>query len=165
MNFMGAEIIPNHADYRLMSSRALKWLSQYSEPNLFLRAACSQMSLRTATVHFSVYPRAAGKTKYSFGKMFKLALDSIVSFSAAPLRIITFIGLAIFVFSAAMGCYVIYQALATGSVVPGWASITLPIYFLGGVQLLSLAIIGEYIAQALSTAKARPRFLIEEELF
>lgn len=160
---MGARVIPNHADYRLLGNKAMAALSQYGEPEVFLRALCIQLGYRTATVEFEVTERAAGVSKYSFGKMLKLALTGITSFSVAPLRLITVIGLLVFGMSLAMALYVLAIALFFDKVVPGWASTTLPIYFLGGVQILCTAVIGEYMAQILTGVKRRPRYLIEEE--
>ncbi|MBT0571899.1 glycosyltransferase family 2 protein [Curvibacter sp. CHRR-16] len=164
MRIFGVTIVPNHADYRLLSKRAMDWLSLHTEPNPFLRAICAQLGLRTEIVYFDVKERFAGSSKYSLVKMLRLALNGITSFSVVPLRLIAVLGLMVFALSACMGLYVLYRAIVVGAVVPGWASTTLPIYFLGGIQMLCLAIIGEYIAQVLVATKGRPRFLIEKEL-
>lgn len=161
---MGARVIPNHADYRLLGAKAMAALSRYNEPDVFLRALCTQLGYRAVNVEFDVADRAAGTSKYSFGKMLKLALDGMTSFSVAPLRLITAIGLFVFCVSLLMMVYVLAVALFFGKAVPGWASTTLPIYFLGGVQILCIAVIGEYMAQILTGVKARPRYLIDEEI-
>jgi len=164
MKHMGVPIIENHADYRLMSSRAINTLAQYCEPNLFLRALCLQLGYKTDVVYFEVSPRQLGSSKYTLAKMFKLGITGITSFSERPLHIISMIGILIFGASILMGIYILFQTLVMDNVVPGWASTTLPIYALGGLQLLCLAIIGEYIAQIFTATKARPRFSIEETL-
>lgn len=165
MNAMGVNTIPNHADYRLLSRRALEILSMYMEPNLFLRAICVQFGFKSAVVEFDVVERIAGKSKYSLSKMLKLAINGITSFSVAPLRLIAVLGTVIFGASGLMGGYILFRSLVVGDTVPGWASITLPIYFLGGVQILCLCVIGEYIAQVLTSVKNRPRYIVEEEVF
>jgi glycosyltransferase involved in cell wall biosynthesis len=163
MHLMGVTIVPNHADYRLLSRRAMVALGQHTEANIFLRAMCAQLGFRTAIVDFDVVERKAGTSKYSLAKMLRLALSGITAFSVVPLRLIAVLGLFIFAVSVVMGVYVLIRA-AAGGTVPGWASTTLPIYFLGGTQVLCLAIIGEYIAQILTGVKRRPRYIVEEEL-
>lgn len=165
MRTMGVPLIANHADYRLLSRRAMKSLSLYGESNLFLRATCAQLGFKTSVVCFDVKERAYGSSHYSFDRMLKLALTGIVSNSVVPLRAVALIGFAIFTFSALMASYVLYRTLAVGDTVPGWASTTLPIYFIGGVQLLCLGVIGEYVGQVVSEVKRRPRYLNDTELF
>lgn len=164
MTLMGANVIPNHADYRLLSRRAMEALSHHPEPNLFLRAICAQLGFRTVSVQFDVSERAAGISKYSLVKMLKLAIDGVTSFSVVPLRLIALVGIVIFAGSSVMSIYIFSHALIVGDTVPGWASTTLPIYFMGSVQILCLAVIGEYIAQILTTVKQRPRYIVDEEL-
>jgi glycosyltransferase involved in cell wall biosynthesis len=164
MTAMGVSIIPNHADYRLMGSRAIEALAEHTEPNIFLRAVCVHLGFRCDVVYFDVAERAVGASKYSLGKMLKLAVDGITSFSITPLRAIAFVGVFIFLACILMGCYVVLSVLR-GHTVPGWASTTLPLYLLGGIQLLCLSIIGEYIAQVVTAVKRRPRYICEEELF
>jgi glycosyltransferase involved in cell wall biosynthesis len=163
MKLMGVTIVPNHADYRLLSRRAMAALGQHTEPNIFLRAICAQLGFRTAIVDFDVVERKAGVSKYSLAKMLRFALHGITAFSVVPLRLIGIVGLLIFAVSVVMGAYVLIRA-ASGDTVPGWASITLPIYFLGGTQILCLAVMGEYIAQILTGVKKRPRYIVEDEL-
>jgi glycosyltransferase involved in cell wall biosynthesis len=164
MKMMGVNTIRNHADYRLLSKRALKALNLYTEPNIFLRAMCLELGLKTSTVSFDVQKRVYGKTKYSLTRMLTLALHGITSHSIAPLRMVTFFGMLVFSFSCIMSFYVLYQVFLVGNTVPGWASTIIPIYFIGGIQLLCLGIIGEYIAQIYSAVKNRPRWIIEESI-
>ncbi len=163
MRSMGVEIIKNHPDYRLVSARVLNALAEYREVNLFLRGVFANMGFRTASVSFDVKPRFAGVTKYSPRKMLSLAIGAITSFSIVPLRLIAAIGFAIFIASTLMSAYVLYIAL-THTAVPGWASTVLPIYFIGGVQLLSIGLLGEYVGRIYQEVKGRPRFLKDEEL-
>jgi glycosyltransferase involved in cell wall biosynthesis len=165
LRLMGVDVLRNHADYRLLSGRALAVLAEHTEPNPFLRAICSQLGFTTAVVHFDVSERQAGVSKYSLLRMLKLAIEGITSFSVVPLRAVSVLGMLVFGVSAVMGCYVLARALIVGDTVPGWASTTLPIYFLGGVQILSIGIVGEYVAQITVAVKKRPRYVVETELF
>lgn len=164
MRVMGVNIVPNHADYRLLSKRALEALALFTEPSIFLRATCLELGFRVSTVLFDVSERQFGQTKYSLRKMLRLALHGITSFSVVPLRIVAMIGFVIFLFSIVMGGYVIWHALIVGDTVPGWASTILPIYFIGGVQLLCLGVVGEYVGQIYKTVKHRPRWICEHKL-
>jgi len=162
--FCGVKIIPNHADYRLLSNKAVSTLAQYSEPNLFLRAICNNLGYKTAKVTFNVSPRAIGESKYSLNKMLSLASQGILSFSIAPLRFIALLGVCIFALSLLMSSYILIQSLVVGGTVPGWASTVLPIYLIGGLQILCLGIIGEYLGKIYTTTQKRPNFIIEEEI-
>ncbi|PPD51120.1 MAG: glycosyltransferase [Methylobacter sp.] len=164
MRIMGVNIVPNHADYRLLSKRALEALELFSEPSIFLRATCLQLGFRVSTVLFDVSERQYGQTKYSLKKMLRLALHGITSFSVVPLRIVAITGFVIFLSSLGMGYYVLWHTLFVGDTIPGWASITLPIYFIGGVQLLCLGVVGEYVGQIYKTVKNRPRWICEHKL-
>jgi len=164
MNAMGVSTIPNHADYRLLSRKALEALALFPEPNIFLRATCLQLGFRVAMVRFQVSERRFGQTKYSLRKMLRLALHGITSFSVVPLRMVATIGVVLFTLSLAMAGYVAWRALVVGDTVPGWASTALPIYFIGGVQLLCLGVVGEYIGQIYTTVKHRPRWICEHKL-
>jgi glycosyltransferase involved in cell wall biosynthesis len=164
MNLMGAKITKHHAEYRLLSSKALAALAEYRESNLFLRGIVADLGLRTENVAFDVHPRAAGQTKHSPRKMIGLALDGITSFSVVPLRLVTAAGALIFLFSCAMMLFYFYQKLK-GYTLPGWAGTTIPIYFLGGVQIMFLGLVGEYIGKIYKEVKARPRYIKDEELF
>ena len=164
MNIMNVKIIKNHADFRLLSKKAVDALSEYNESNLFLRGIISNMGFTTDKVLFDVKKRFAGKTKYTLRKMISFAVNGITSFSIMPLRFVTIIGFILFLFSAVMGMYILTEAVIIQKAIPGWASTVLPIYFLGGVQLLCLGIVGEYIGKTYQEVKARPRYIIEEKL-
>lgn len=158
---MGVQIVFNHADYRLMSRRALQALERFGEVNLFLRGIIPQLGFTTATVTYARGERFAGESKYPLRKMLALAANGITSFSVVPLRLIAGLGLLISSFSALMIGWIVVGKLFN-DVIPGWASSVVPIYLLGGVQLLSIGIIGEYIGKIYLETKRRPRFLIEE---
>lgn len=165
MSLLGVTTIKNHADYRLLSRRALEALSAYTEPSLFLRAITVQLGFKSAIVYFDVKARSIGESKYTLGKMISLAVQGVTSFSVAPLRWIAMVGLVIFGVTLLMSAYIVFRTLFVGDTVPGWASTTLPIYFLGGVQILCMGVIGEYLAQVLNSVKQRPRYIVEGELF
>lgn len=164
MKAMGVDTVPNHADYRLLSQRALKALERFPEPHIFLRAICLELGFRTSQVMFDVKERQFGETKYSLAKMLRLALNGITSFSIVPLRLVAIVGFVLFLFSLLMTAYVVWEKVVVGGTVPGWASTALPIYFIGGVQLLCLGIVGEYVGQIYATVKARPRWISERQL-
>jgi glycosyltransferase involved in cell wall biosynthesis len=159
---MGVDVVFNHADFRLMSRRAVESLRLYGEVNLFVRGIIPQLGLRTATVRYRRVARQAGESKYPLRKMIGLALQGITSFSALPLRVITVIGLMVSVLSLGLGIWALFVKLFGTSALPGWTSTVVPLYFLGGVQLLSLGIIGEYLAKTYMETKRRPRFIIEK---
>jgi glycosyltransferase involved in cell wall biosynthesis len=159
---LGVSIVPNHADYRLMGRAALTALEEYREVNLFLRGIVPQLGFRSTQVYYERQERIAGETKYPLHKMLALAADGITSFSSVPLRLIAGLGATVFLLSAAVAVWILFVRLFTARAVPGWASTTLPIYALGGVQLLSLGVVGEYVAKVYMETKRRPRFLIEK---
>jgi len=159
---LGVDIIPNHADFRLMGRRSLEALGQHDEVNLFLRGIIPQLGFRATSVYYDRRDRIAGESKYPLGKMIKLALDGITSFSAVPLRLIAGLGGLICLLSLAMAIWAIATRLLTDRALPGWASTTVPIYLLGGVQLLCIGILGEYVAKIYGETKGRPRYLIEK---
>ncbi len=161
MRSVGADIIPNHADFRLMGRKSIDALRMHPEVNLFLRGLIPQLGYRTTSLFYECKDRIAGQSKYTLRKMCALALDGITSFSAVPLRLIAGLGGVVCLFSVLMVLFVLGVRLFTSRAVPGWASITLPIYLLGGVQLLCLGILGEYVGKTYTETKARPRFLIE----
>ncbi len=161
---LGVEIVFNHADYRLMSRRSLDALSRYAEVNLFLRGIIPQLGFTTATVPYDRAERFAGESKYPLGKMLALAINGVTSFSVMPLRMIAALGLLICLGSVAMIAWVLFGSLVLHDVIPGWASSVVPIYFLGGVQLFSIGVIGEYVGKIYLETKRRPRFLIQEEI-
>jgi glycosyltransferase involved in cell wall biosynthesis len=159
---LGVGIIPNHADYRLMGRRAIAALQQYTEVNLFLRGIVPLIGFSSICVYYDRKERLAGESKYDLPKMLRLALDGITSFSAVPLRLVSLLGMAVFLASLGMAGWVLWIRLLTSRAVPGWASSVIPIYFLGGIQLLSLGVIGEYLAKGYVETKRRPRYLISE---
>ncbi|MBN9697631.1 MAG: glycosyltransferase family 2 protein [Zoogloea sp.] len=161
---MGVEVVFDHADYRLMSRRAIENLRNYEEVNLFLRGIIPQIGFKTAKVHYARSERFAGESKYPLRKMLAFAADGITSFSVVPLRFISGLGLATCLLSLTMAAWVIFGALFAGQVVPGWASTVVPMYFLGGIQLLSIGVLGEYVAKAYLETKRRPRYFIDKVL-
>lgn len=158
---LGVEIVFNHADYRLMSRRAVEALRQFPESNLFLRGLIPQLGYRSTTVEYARAERFAGESKYPLSKMLALAWQGITSFSVAPLRFITSLGLIVSLISLGMAFWAIGVRLFTNDALPGWASIVTPLFFLSGVQLLSLGIIGEYLAKIYVETKRRPLYFID----
>ncbi|MEO1797983.1 MAG: glycosyltransferase family 2 protein [Pseudomonadota bacterium] len=158
---MGVDIIPDHADFRLMSAKTIAALSGFKERNLFLRGLVRQIGFQSAIVTYDRGERVAGESKYPLRKMLALAVEGVTSFSIKPLRIITAAG---FIVAGLSLCYAIYSLVvwSLGSVVPGWTSIVLPIYILGGVHMIALGVIGEYIGKIYLETKARPRFIVDE---
>ena len=161
LELMGVDIVYNHADYRLLSRRALTALGDFNEVNLFLRGIIPLLGFRSATVEYERHERFAGESKYPLRKMLALAADGITSFSVTPLRLITALGFSVCLFSVVMALWIVLGKLLTDSIVPGWASSVVPIYFLGGVQLLSIGVLGEYVAKIYLETKRRPRYIIE----
>jgi glycosyltransferase involved in cell wall biosynthesis len=159
---LGVGIVPNHADYRLMGQKAIAALKEYTEVNLFLRGIVPLIGFNSSNVYYDRKERTAGVSKYNLPKMFRLALDGITSFSAVPLRLVSVIGMAVFLISLGMTGWVLWTRLFTSRAIPGWASSVIPIYFLGGIQLLCLGVIGEYLAKGYIETKRRPRYLISE---
>lgn len=164
LELMGVEIVYNHADYRLLSRRALTALGSFSEVNLFLRGIIPLLGFRTATVEYVRTERFAGESKYPFRRMLGLAVDGITSFSVMPLRMITIIGLLTCGFSLLMVVWIVLGVLLTNNVIPGWASSVVPIYLIGGVQLFSIGLLGEYVGKVYMETKRRPRYFIEKML-
>lgn len=158
---MGVEVVFNHADYRLMGRRPLEALRHYEETHLFLRGMIPQLGYRSSVVSFDRAERFAGESKYPLSKMLSLAWRGVTSFSAAPLRAITGLGAAVSVISVAFGLWALGVRLFTDMALPGWASTVIPMYLLGGIQLLSLGVIGEYLAKIYEASKQRPRFHVE----
>lgn len=159
---LGVEIVFNHADYRLLSRRALEALKQYDESNLFLRGIIPQLGYPTAIVSYDRAERFAGESKYPLGKMLAFAWQGVTSFSAAPLRAITGVGLLISIGSFLVAAWAMWIRLFSDAAVPGWASTVVPMYFLGGVQLLCTGIIGEYLAKVYMETKRRPAYFVEK---
>jgi glycosyltransferase involved in cell wall biosynthesis len=162
LSALGVDMIPNHADFRLMGRNAINSLGLHTEVNLFLRGIIPQLGYRSTSIYYDRLERVAGESKYPLSKMIRLALDGITSFSPVPLRLIAGLGFIVCLFSLVMVVWVLSIRLFTDRALPGWASTTVPIYLLGGVQLLCIGILGEYVAKAYSETKGRPRFLIEK---
>ena len=158
---MGVDLVNNHADFRLMGRRAIEALRDYGEVNLFLRGVVPLIGYKATCVKYSRAKRFAGESKYPLRKMLAFAIEGITSFSIVPLRIITWLGFVVSALSFAMIVFIIYGALVMKASIPGWASSVVPIYFLGGIQLLSTGILGEYVAKIYLESKGRPRFVIE----
>lgn len=160
--WMGVDIVYNHADYRLMGRRAIESLRGYSEVNMFLRGVIPLIGFASTSVFYDRAERFAGESKYPLKKMLAFALDGITSFSVVPLRFITALGLMVSAFSFFMILWVLYGTLVMKAAIPGWASAVIPIYFLGGIQLLSIGIVGEYVSKIYLETKRRPRYFIEK---
>jgi glycosyltransferase involved in cell wall biosynthesis len=158
----GVEIVLDHADFRLMSRRALNALERYREVNVFLRALVPLLGFKFTTVYYDRLPRFAGVSKYPLRRMLGLALNGITSFSMQPLRMISYGGLIMSVVSFLVGAWALTTVLFTDRAVPGWASIVVPVSLVGGLQLASLGIIGEYVGKIYLEVKHRPLFEIEE---
>jgi glycosyltransferase involved in cell wall biosynthesis len=165
MKILGAEVVKNHADFRLLSRNAINSLQEFREVSLFLRGIVPLIGLSSATVHYSRDRRLLGQSKYPLRKMLNFAVDGITSFSIVPLRIVTITGLFIFILSLIMSTYVMFLWLFTDDALPGWSSIVLPMYLLGGVQVLFLGIFGEYLGKIYGEVKDRPRYIIEKRTF
>ena len=163
MKAMGVDIVFNHADYRLMSRRAVEGLADFKEVNLFLRGIVPQIGYSWTTVEYERAKRFAGESKYPLKKMLSFAFDGITSFSVKPLRLILTLGAVIFVLSLLMLLWTLIRWIA-GATVSGWASLMCSIWMIGGIQLLALGVIGEYMGKVYSETKARPRFIIERVL-
>lgn len=161
MNSMGANTVYNHADYRLMSKRALEALGNFTEVNLFLRGIVPMIGFKTGVVTYERSERFAGESKYPLKKMFSFAFEGITSLSIKPIRMITFTGLVVFLISVAMLVYTLTQHF-TGRTIIGWASVMVSVWAIGGLLMLAIGIVGEYIGKIYMETKARPRYFIDE---
>jgi len=164
LRLFGVDAIYNHADFRLISRRAVEALREYPEVNLFLRGMVRHVGFASRIVEYDRRKRFAGQTKYSLRHMIALAIDGVTSFTAAPLRFIAILGIFVFLASISMIIWVIWVRMFNAEAVPGWASSVIPVYFLGGIQLLSIGVLGEYIAKVYFESKRRPRYIIDEIL-
>lgn len=163
LKIMGAEIKYNHADYRLMSKRALDGLEEFKEVNLFLRGLVPMIGYKSAEVYYKRGERLAGESKYPLKKMIALAAEGITSLSVKPIRFITFLGVFIFGISIIMLIYFLVRHFM-GATVPGWTSMIVSVWAIGGLQLLAIGVIGEYIGKIYLETKQRPKYIIEEYL-
>lgn len=163
MNTMGGEVVYNHADFRLMSKRSLEALVSFPERNLFLRGMVCMLGYSTASVYYDRKERFAGESKYPFTKMLNFALDGITSFSVKPLRLITMSGL-LFLLVALVAIIYAISEFIIGDVIPGWTSLLVSVWFIGGAILTAVGVIGEYVGKIYKEVKRRPRYLIEKEV-
>lgn len=164
MNKLGIQLIYNHADFRLMNKRSLDELGRYPEANLFLRGIVPMIGFKSAKVMYDRKERVAGETKYPLKKMLSFAFNGITSFSVAPIRFFTLIGFLLFLLSAMAGIGVIIQKML-GYTNAGWASLIISIWFLGGLQLMGIGIIGEYIGTIFTEVKRRPKYAVDIDLY
>lgn len=163
LNFLGANTVYNHADYRLMSKRALDGLEQFGEANLYLRGIVPMIGYQSDVVYYERGERFAGESKYSLSKMLSFAMEGITSLSVKPLQMITNLGVFIFFVSIGLLIYSLVRHY-TGNTVVGWTTITISVWAIGGLILLSLGVIGEYIGKIYLETKGRPRFIVEKFL-
>ena len=161
LNALGAEIVYNHADYRLISSKVLKEFSEFKEVNIFLRGMLPLVGFKSSSVYYDRHERIAGESHYPLSKMLALAFDGITSLSVKPLRMITVFGILVSIISFIGAVWAVISHLI-GKTVAGWASMTCIICFLGGIQLVCLGVIGTYIGKIYMEVKHRPRFIISE---
>ncbi|WP_312643547.1 glycosyltransferase family 2 protein [Hydrogenoanaerobacterium sp.] len=163
MKALGVDIVENHADYRLMSKRALQGLAEFTEVNLFLRGIVPLIGYKSSVVKYDRHERFAGESKYPLKKMLAFAFDGITSFSVKPIRLITALGFVIFAISMLVLLYALVVWLM-GKTVAGWTTLVGSIWMIGGIQLLCLGVIGEYIGKIYGEVKRRPRYIIEDFL-
>ncbi|MCL2101220.1 MAG: glycosyltransferase family 2 protein [Fibromonadales bacterium] len=162
INVLGSEIIYNHADFRLMSKNAVNALAEYREVNLFLRGIVPMLGYKTGIAYYERKERLAGESKYPLRKMLKFALEGITSLSIKPIRMVTILGVVIFIISLFMIAYSVYQYFMDATIVSGWSSIICSLWSVGGLILLSIGIVGEYIGKIYLETKQRPRFIVEK---
>ncbi|MCI9272731.1 MAG: glycosyltransferase family 2 protein [Clostridiales bacterium] len=163
MKLLGVDIVYNHADYRLMSKRALNELEDFKEVNLFLRGIVPLIGFQSDVVTYERHERFAGESKYPLKKMMNFAFDGITSFSVKPIRMVTSLGLIIFTISILMLIFFLVTHF-TGHTVPGWTTIVISVWAIGGLQLLATGVIGEYIGKIYMETKARPKYIVEDFL-
>jgi glycosyltransferase involved in cell wall biosynthesis len=163
MKLMGVETVYNHADYRLLSRRAVKALLGFGEVNMFLRGMVPMLGFQTATVYYERGARVAGESKYPLKKMLGLAVDGVTSFSNKPIRYVTLVGFLCALLGIVMAIYAIVTRIA-GHTVEGWASLMMSVWLIGGIQLIAMGMIGEYIGKIYMEVKRRPKFILDEYL-
>lgn len=163
MRWLGVEMVSDSADYRLMGRRSIEALSRYGEANLFLRGIVPALGFTSAKVEYVRAPRAAGESKYPLGKMLSFALEGITSFSVRPVRLVLLAGLVFLLVALVMVLYSL-ASLVAGRVVAGWTSLMISVWFVGGVTVTSLGIVGEYVGRIYLESKHRPRYIIAETL-
>lgn len=163
MKKLGLSLVYNHADYRLMNKRSLEEMLRFKETNLFLRGIVPLVGFKSTNVYYDRQERAAGETKYPIAKMMAFALDGITSFSIKPIRLITIVGLLASLSSLAAGIYV-FISIMMGKTQSGWASLMISLWFIGGLLLMSVGLIGEYVGKIYEEVKRRPRYIVEEKI-
>lgn len=163
MKMMGAKSVYNHADFRLMSSRALEGLAQFKERNLFLRGIVPTIGYKSDCVYYERKERTAGESKYPLKKMLAFAFDGITSFSIKPMSFIMGAGIFLIICAIAFAVYALHSYV-TGNVVSGWTSIVLSLWFIGGLVLFSIGVVGQYVGKIYMEVKERPRYIVEERL-
>ncbi|MFC1630864.1 glycosyltransferase family 2 protein [Pseudomonadota bacterium] len=164
LKLMGVNVVYNHADYRLISRRVINALEEYQEVNVFLRGLIPSIGFSSTVITYERKERFAGESKYPFRKMLSLALNGVTSFTSFPLRLIAILGLLILSVTIMLSIWALWVSIYDESAVPGWASSVLPMYLLGGIQLFSIGVIGEYIGKIYMETKERPRFIIEKSI-
>jgi len=162
MGKIGVQLVPDHADFRLLSQRAVTALMAYSESNLFLRGIIPQLGFPTTKLYYQRKARFAGTSKYPFRKMMAFAMDGITSFSIAPIKAILSVGIVISSVSLLMMLFALVQGFL-GTAVTGWSSLMTSLWFLGGMQLIGISIVGEYVGKIFTEVKHRPRYIIETD--
>lgn len=160
----GVEVVFNHADFRLMSRRALEALAEFKEQHLFLRGIVPLLGFPSTTVTYDRQERYAGQSKYPLHRMLAFAWQGVTSFSPAPLRFITALGLMVSLASLSFTVWALWIWMFTERAIPGWTSTVVPVYFLGGVQLMSIGILGEYVAKIYAESKRRPAYFVERKV-
>lgn len=163
MRALGVEMVYNHAEYRLLSRRAVEALLEFGETNMFLRGMVPLLGFKTEKVYYERGERVAGETKYPFRKMISFAVDGITSFSNKPIRFVSLLGAIFALLGLGMAVYTIIS-LCLGGAVAGWASIMMSIWLIGGVQLIALGVIGEYVGKTYMETKRRPKFILDKHL-
>ena len=161
---LGAKIVPNHSEFRLVSSRALKILSNYREHNIFLRGLFVDFGLKSTTVEYDIIDRVFGKTKFNYAKLTQLALNGITSFSIVPLRLVAIMGVSISFVSFAFGIYALIARYIIKSYLPHWTPEIVAFALLAGIQIFCIGVIGEYLGMIYNEVKARPRYISDREL-
>ncbi|MBR6162529.1 glycosyltransferase family 2 protein [bacterium] len=164
INLLGVDMEPNHSDFRLVSKEVLEVLSRYREVNLFLRGVFQEFGFKKQYVYFDVRPRLQGESKFNFFSLMTLALQGITSFSIVPLRFVSVTGFIMFFTSLLLAIHAVYEKVANQNTVSGWATIVMALAIIGGLQILCIGIIGEYLGQLFQEVKARPRYIVEKEL-
>lgn len=165
MEILGAKTIPNHADFRLLSQRAAKAVLEFPERNMFLRGVVPLVGFNSTNVYYSRNERQAGESKYPLSKMLKFAMDGITSFSTVPLRMILWLGIVSVLVAIGLIIMTLVQKMGAGHTVTGWSSLMISIWFVGGAQLISLGVLGEYLGKVFFEVKQRPRFFIQNDAY